>query len=285
MKKNDYIKEGAKGVLTGASMLVPGISGGTMALIFGYYDRLINAAAGIFKNFKKNIFTILFYMITVAAGFVIFSWPMSFLLENFSFIMFCFFVGTIIGSLVLFKKKAMIEKFRLSDIIYFLIGVAVSLGITLIPADVMAYNAEGGFFGNLILYIIAGILLSIALILPGISTSHVLLILGIQSLILDWVKTLDIIPLLPFVIITLIFIFAFIKILEFALNKKARMTYMMIAGFVLFSAADITIDNIFPFIADASLTSGYILNMIAGVLIFILGLSLTAYISKKAKTD
>ena len=113
MKKNDYIKEGAKGVLTGASMLVPGISGGTMALIFGYYDRLINAAAGIFKNFKKNIFTILFYMITVAAGFVIFSWPMSFLLENFSFIMFCFFVGTIIGSLVLFKKKAMIEKFRM----------------------------------------------------------------------------------------------------------------------------------------------------------------------------
>ena len=42
MKKNDYIKEGAKGVLTGASMLVPGISGGTMALIFGYYDRLIS---------------------------------------------------------------------------------------------------------------------------------------------------------------------------------------------------------------------------------------------------
>lgn len=283
MKKNSYIKEGAKGVLTGASMLVPGISGGTMALIFGFYDRLINAAAGIFKNFKKNFLTILFYMLTVAGGFILFSWPMSFLLENVQFIMFCFFVGTLIGSLVLFKKKAQIEKFKISDGIYFIVGIAISLGITLIPEDAISYNAEGGLMGNMLLYIIAGILIAIALILPGISLSHILLVLGIQTLILDWVKTLDILPLIPFGIFSVIFVCAFIKILEFALNKKARITYMIIAGFVLFSAGDIAYKNIIPFAASPAPTVNYILNIIAGILIFALGTGLTVYISKKSK--
>lgn len=283
MKKTSYIKESAKGVLTGASMLVPGISGGTMALIFGYYDKLINAAAGIFKNFKKNVLTILLYMVSVAAGFVIFSWPMSYLLTNFEFIMFCFFVGTLIGSLVLFKKKAEVDRFKISDLLFFLVGILVSLAITLIPEDAIVYSADGGFFGNLALYIISGILIAIALILPGISLSHILLILGIQPMILDWVKTLNILPLIPFAVCSLVFVFALIKVLEFALNKKSRITYMIIAGFVLFSAIDIAVKNIVPFVSAPAADANYILNLIAGILIFVLGTGLTAYISLRSK--
>lgn len=283
MKKDSVIKEGIKGVLTGASMLVPGISGGTMALIFGFYDKLINAAAGIFKNFKKNILTILFYMITVAAGFVVFAWPMSFLLEKVNFIMFCFFVGTLIGSLVLFKKKAAVSKFKISDAICFLIGVLIALGITFIPEDAISYNPDGGIAGNLVLYIVSGILISVALILPGISLSHILLVLGIQTLILDSIKTLDILSLIPFGVFSVIFVCAFIKILEFALNKKTRITYTVISGFVLFSAVDIAVKNILPFAASPSATAEYILNIAAGIIIFVLGTALTAYISVKSK--
>ena len=283
MKKDSVIKEGAKGVLTGASMLVPGISGGTMALIFGFYDKLINAAAGIFKSFKKNFLTILFYMLTVAVGFVAFSWPMSFLMENVGFIMYCFFVGTLIGSMALLKKKAGITSLKWTDAVSFAAGIVILLLITLIPEDFISYSSDGGFFGNLPLYIISGILIAVALILPGISLSHILIVIGLYELILEWIKKLDILSLLPFGIFGVLFVFAMIKALEYALNKQSRITYTVISGFVLFSAIDIARQNILPFIASFAATSGYIVNIVAGAAVFALGTFLTAFIAKKSK--
>lgn len=283
MKKNLIAKEGAKGVLAGISMLVPGISGGTMALIFGFYDKLINAAAGIFKNFKENLFTILFYMLTVAAGFIAFSWPMSFLLENASFIMYCFFVGTLIGSLTLLKKKAGITSVKISDAVAFASGMVILLLITLIPEDFITYSADAGFTGNLPLYIISGILIAVALILPGISLSHVLLVLGLYEYILEWIKKLDILSLLPFGIFGIIFVFATVKALEYALNKKSRITYTVISGFVLFSAVDVARQNVLPFISAPSASAAYILNVALGIAVFCLGAFVTAFIAKKSK--
>ena len=94
-KTKNYVTEAFKALFTGASMLIPGVSGGTMALVLGFYDKLLKAVSNLFKNFLKSAGTLLFYVIFVGGGFVLFSGVMSWLTENLRLPVYSFFVGAV----------------------------------------------------------------------------------------------------------------------------------------------------------------------------------------------
>ena len=164
----NLILEAIKGLVTGASMLIAGVSGGTMALILGFYDKLIDAVSNIFKDLKKNIFTILFYMITVGLGFFIFAEVMKFLIENIKQPLFLFFIGAILGSVPMLFKKTGIKVFKITDFAFTIAGILLVFALSFLPENIFNYTEANGFSQILIL-LFSGILIAIALVLPGIS--------------------------------------------------------------------------------------------------------------------
>lgn len=123
--------------------------------------------------------------------------------------------------------------------------------------------------GNILFLFLAGIIIAIALILPGISTSFLLLTLGLYEPLIAAVKGLDLAFLTPIVLGTLFGIIALTKILESLLNNKPRATYMMIIGFVIGSVIEV-----FP-----GIPTGF--NIVISIITFTLGYIVIKYVSEK----
>ena len=260
-----------KGVAIGASMLVPGVSGGTMAIILGIYDRLIDAISNIFKDFKNNVI----FLISVALGGVIgllaFAKALEALLNAFHIPMVYFFIGAVLSSIPLLLKKSGKHKFDYKTILYPLIGIAIIVGITFLPSN-NEFNFNADFVSYLIMFV-TGIIIAIALVLPGLSTSFMLLVLGIYDDFLNAINTLDFGFLIPICLFTLIGIFLVTKILDLLMKKYPRMIYLVIIGFVLGS-----IYTIFP-----GLPQG--MEILYSILLFIVGFASITYLTTKFGGD
>lgn len=238
MKKNKLLLI-IKGFCIGGSMLVPGVSGGSMAIILGIYDHLINAARNIFKKPKESIFTLALFVLGSIAGFMVVANPIKQLLAwNEKLIMY-FFIGAIVGSIPMILKKAKTEKAELHAVLY---AIYVSFGlflmwlITQIPENL--FTKSDGIIG-LLVQAAGGFLSATAFVLPGISISFFLVVLGLYEWVLSAIATMDLLALIPFAIGLLIGIAACIKVLSYLLTRHPRPTYLVILGFIIGSVAEI----------------------------------------------
>lgn len=243
MKIKNIILEAMKGTATGASMLVPGVSGGTMALLMGFYDKLLDAAGGFFKNPKKNAATLFFYAVFVGLGFLLFSNIMSLLLEIIGQPMYLFFIGTILCSIPFLIKKAGISLLKGTDFLFTIAGILFVAILSMLPEGLLNYMEASGVM-KIISLLISGLLIAVALVLPGVSLSHMMLVLGIYETFLGAVKGLDLKFLLPIGIFSLAGVALIVKGLDTAMKKFTKQTFMTIIGFVIASSVDIFIRNI-----------------------------------------
>lgn len=277
MKKVDIKKalpEAAKGLFTGAAMIVPGMSGGTMALIFGFYHRLVDSASNIFKDFKKNLLTLLFYVIFIGGGFVLFSGVMEWLMGRFPLPVYSFFTGAILGGIpLIFKQARSTSKIKVYDALYPILGAAIVFLLGLIPQNSLNISLGTNIWGYLVL-LVAGVFLAAALVLPGISFSHMMLVLGIYEPFVTAIKELDILYLLPIALSVLIGVFVVVKVMDKAMKKFTKQTFLIIIGFVAASAADIIIESVLPLM-------GGLLSVIAAILPAIVGFLAIFLISRK----
>ena len=99
-----------KGGIIGATMIVPGVSGGTMAIILGIYDRLISAVSSFHKNVKENVLFLTLFAIGAGCGFYLFATPVSWLLDNFEFPTICFFILIVLCGIPTIGKKSGVQK-------------------------------------------------------------------------------------------------------------------------------------------------------------------------------
>ena len=259
-----------KGLVIGISMLVPGVSGGTMAIIFGIYDYLIRAVSRFFDDWKRN-FKLLFYLaLGGIVGVLLFSKIIENLLNKSPIIMGFLFIGIVCGGLPTLYIKAKEKNSKKSDIIYLIIGLIIAIVLSRDP-EALSVMASAGDIKGIFLLLIAGIVISIALILPGISTSFMLLMLGLYSITLNAINTLNIKFLMPILIGILIGTIVTSKILEYLLNKYPSRTYMLILGFVIGS-----IIPIYP-----GLPNG--INILYAIIVFVFGFSIIYYIGKSNK--
>lgn len=226
-----------KGLIIGATMLVPGVSGGTMAMILGVYDRLISAVSSFLKNPKSNLAFLGLFVLGAGIGAFFFATPISWLLEHYMMPTTYFFWGAVFGGVPLIEKKSGIKKISWDVILYMLLGAVSVVLISLIPNDTGLFGQSGG--AQILTLLAAGIISAIALVLPGISVSHFLLILGVYEKLLNAIRCFDFLFLLPLGLGLMIGIFCFCKILENAMSKYPKQTYLIILGFILGSVAQI----------------------------------------------
>lgn len=180
-----------RGMAMGISDVVPGVSGGTIAVILGIYDQLIAAINGIFsKEWKKHLRFLIPLVAGIGLAIFLFSSVMKWLLTHHESMTYYFFLGLIVGILpLLFRESQTKGSFKWHHIALILLGIVL---ICLLPVNpdgntVMTDLTIGSYF----FLFFAGILASAAMILPGISGSFILLVLGAYSTIIHAVSEMN----------------------------------------------------------------------------------------------
>jgi putative membrane protein len=235
-----------KGVAMGIAETIPGVSGGTIAFISGIYDELLETIKafnpslvttfkkeGVGAVWKKIHGNFLFFLLSgMVVGILIGLVAISYFLSTYPPVVWAFFFGLIVASVVYIGKQ--IKNWNFSIIIAMIIGAAIAYGLTLIP---VAQTNESLWF-----VFICGAVAVSALILPGVSGSFVLLILGMYSYILhDTLKEGVLTNFDPQAIITMV-VFAlgmvlglatFARFLSWALHKYHNFTLSLLTGFMI----------------------------------------------------
>lgn len=254
------LKTIVKGFVVGSSMMIPGVSGGSMAMILGIYDRLIASIPALFskKTFKESFKFLAIFVIAALAGILIVARPLNALISRYSVIIMYLFLGAVCGTIPMMVKKAHSEGFDLQSFIYILIGVLIVFSIDFIPEGIFNPSLDASFT-DILIQLLGGVLVSVGLVLPGISTSYLLLVLGLYEPLLSALSNGEFLSLIPLVLGLLVGIFALTKGLEVAMNRYPKVTYMMILGFLLAS-----LKEIYP-----GLPSGF--GIVLAAILFILG--------------
>lgn len=259
-----------KGFIIGSSMSVPGVSGGTMAILLGIYDKLISAISNFLKDIKGNILFLMKFCTGAVVGIGSLAFVIKWLLEKFPLPVSFFFLGAVIGGIPALYKKTKESSLKISSIIYFLIGLILVISIGFIPAGNFDVNSGSGLTHFLML-LITGIIIALALVLPGISTSHMLLVLGMYDSMLLAITKFDVVYIGILGVSTVIGIFLITKPIEWTLNKFPHQTYCMIIGFVLGSTSEIFRDKIIPAVPIDVNLRWWIASALICIVTFVLG--------------
>lgn len=265
-----------KGLWIGGTMTVPGVSGGTMAILLGIYDRLIGAVSGLvpgksrgngsdeavsespvagkkgtvcWKEYRKNVLhNILFltvFLLGAGLGMLLFAKLISGLLEQpvaGGYVRF-FFLGAVAGGIPLILASAKVKKFSVWLIVLPVIGAGLVYGLTFLPEEMFSLETAGGA-GGFLLKLAGGIILAIALVLPGVSASQMLYTLGIYEELLACISEFRVIPLIPLGIGTVLGIFLITKTLDTLMTRYPRQTFLIIFGFILGSLPELFPRNV-----------------------------------------
>ena len=264
MKK--LLKNMIFGAVIGASVLIPGMNGGTSALILGIYNDIISAIDELFSDFKKNMPYLLTLTIGAALSFYICSFPIRFVLERFAFEFSIFVVGVIFGSFPVFTKG--MRKFKFSYLMYIFAGFIITIIMDM--ASGIRFSAPD----NPVTFIAVGLLSAVALILPGISLTYILIAFGYYDRLIVAVNEIDLLFILKFGTVIIIGIFAFTRLLNTAYKKYPVAVNMTVLGMVAASVKQVFIRM--P-VRDETLSS---------LLLFIAGISVSLFFAVfKKDTD
>ncbi len=221
-----------KGFVVGATMMVPGVSGGSMAMILGIYDQLISSVSSFFKDMKKNFMYLLQFGLAGIIGIVLCARPIMGIIDRFPVVSMFFFIGLVFGSVPMLYKKAKIEKPSLKYMVSFLAGAIIVGAMAFLP-QMNSAGVDGMSLSVFFLQILTGIVVAIGFILPGISTSYLLLLLGTYDFVMASIASLDILALVPFVLGFILGVILLTRILEICMQRYPSITYTLILGFLI----------------------------------------------------
>lgn len=280
MKAKKFLTRFGIGACIGIAMIIPGISGGTVAVMFGIYDKLICVVNSLRCEFKKS-FSYLFpivigAIIAVAAMY----FPLRYALEYAPLPTVLLFVGLMIGSIPKLIKEGLRNGLSKLNVISVLIPFVSVVGICFIPSlGNVNLGADMPIYGYILL-VFVGMLASCALVVPGVSGFMLLLIFGYYKPLLDTVSAIitslghSLIVLLLFALGIVIGFFFIAKLMKMFLSKFPRGTYWAIIGFVFGSIPAVFITF------DYSAAKLGMIQIIVGILLCVLG-SVCSYILMK----
>lgn len=179
------IKEILKGVLIGIANIIPGVSGGTMAVSMGIYDKLIGAITGILKDFKKSVITLIPYILGAALGIGALSFVVRYTLEVYPLQTSGLFIGLIVGGLPIIIKKVKGAKTGILNILLFLIFFLVVVGMAVLNGGESASTDIVVNVYTMLQLFFVGMIAAATMIIPGVSGSLVLMILGFYNIIVS----------------------------------------------------------------------------------------------------
>lgn len=237
-RKNNNFLTALKGLIIGGTMLVPGVSGGSMAMILGIYDRLISSVSSFMKNKKENLIFLVVFSMGGILGVLLFANPLLQLIERYPMPMLYFFIGAVAGGIPLIVRQSGAKKLTWRIAGYVILGLVAVSALGLLPQDLFNAENSSGTVGFLLL-LIAGFVTAAALVLPGISVSYLLLLLGLYDRTMSAISTLHLPFLLPLGIGLVLGIVLITRALERAMAAHPHPSYFIILGFLLGSVAEI----------------------------------------------
>ncbi len=226
-----------KGIAMGAADVVPGVSGGTIAFISGIYERLLGALKSLtplalvvlyrkgFREFWKAIDGR--FLVTLFGGilFSIFTLAnvINYSLENYPILVWSFFFGLVLASIVYLIQQT--SQWRIQEIIAISIGTAIAIAISsLRPAQLPA---------EWWMMTLAGAIAICAMILPGISGSFILLLMGMYQVFIEALQNIDLLLLASFGCGCVIGLLGFSHLLSWLLKKYESVIYALLIGFLV----------------------------------------------------
>ncbi|MGG7164848.1 DUF368 domain-containing protein [Clostridium ihumii] len=233
-----FISNFFKGVAISISQIVPGVSGGTIAIILGIYDDLIHAINNILKDFKNQYKILLQVGLGAIVGIFLFSNIITTIIDKYNIEMGYLFTGIILGGVPIIYKKAVEDNKGKSNILYLILGIIIVLIMSGNYEDKSSIINQITVI-NFIWLFVGGIVVAIALILPGISGSFVLLILGLYNTTMEAVAKMNFSIILPIGLGVIVGTLLTARGIEKLLKKYPSQTYMLILGFILGSVVEI----------------------------------------------
>lgn len=262
----EFYKSVIKGLLIGAGAIAPGVSGGALAVIMGVYEKMTYALSDLFKNFKKNFIYLFPLGVGGVLGIVLFSKVMEYLFAHFNVEIRYAFIGLIIGTFPSLLRTANKKGFRKS----YLVLLAIAFGVTVFLSYLegrteSAFMIGGNSFFHFIFY---GAVIGLGSIVPGISSSVMLIYLGAYEELLSAISSINVKLLIPTGIGFILSFLIIAKILSYLFDKAYGLTYYLILGFV--------IGSILPIFPGFSFEMPYLL----GIVLMVGGALGVTYLSK-----
>lgn len=218
-----------KGFLIGIGKIIPGVSGSMLAISFGVYEKVLEIISNFFKNIKENIA----FMLPLCLGFILAVFSSSnllyYLINKYYIIMMFLFLGLIIGGIPNLKKEF---KFNIKNIIIFIISFSVIILLSFIKSNNNTNYYNFSFF-------FIGILEAFTTIVPGISGTAIMMLVGCYSSVLEMFSNVFMVSnlpkLIPFLIGVIIGAILLSKIITVLLKKYKKEVFSSIFGFMLAS--------------------------------------------------
>lgn len=227
-----------QGLVTGVAMMVPGVSGGTVAMILGVYDNLITSVSSFSKHMKQSILFLLTFSVPALVGIVLFSKPLLSLIDRYEMVAMYLFMGAVAGSIPMIYREARVHKVNFKFFACIGIGIAIITAIRFIPKDLFT-GAQGNQLTFILMQFVGGILVALALVLPGVSVTYMLVVMGLYRSTMTAIGNLDIMSILPLAVSSMIGVVLVAKILERCMRVYPFATYLVILGFILGSLTEV----------------------------------------------
>ena len=224
-----------RGLLMGASDVIPGVSGGTLALLLGIYDRLIEAINGLFsREWKKHLSFLVPLGIGVAIAIFSLAKLIVWLQNNYPAPLHFFFLGLILGVLpYLFTHAKVSETFKPIHYIILVVGAVLIGSIEFMDVSAGQTIIENRSTMIYVYLFFSGFLASAAMILPGISGSMIMLVIGAYFTIMNAIKNLYLDVIIVTGIGIAIGIFTMSRLIAYFLQKYRTGTFACVIGFVI----------------------------------------------------
>lgn len=229
------------GILIGTAMVIPGVSGAVIAVIFGVYDKMIFSLVNLFKDFKKHFLFLFILGLGILIGALWFSNVMIFLYKNHEVITKLSFIGLILGGVPYLFKDVKLKNEKINYLVIIL-TILVSIVLWFLSKNSINFLNKSNSNSSIINFILlfgAGIIYSIGKVVPGISGSFLLIIIGLYEYVLSvmshpitfGLRQID--KLIPFSLGLVFGVLCMLKLMRLLLEKKFGLIYSMIIGFVI----------------------------------------------------
>lgn len=227
----NFFMDFIKGMIIGIGAVAPGVSGGTFAVMLGIYDKLTDAIANIFHNFRKKVMLLLPLTLGVGAGVLGFSKVMKYLFEHHDAQIKFLFIGLMIGTLPSVVKEANKHGFKKRYLLPCILTLGITIIFVILENSVINIIPESN--PGIIALLIYGVIIGFGTIVPGISSSFILMYIGAYELLLDGIVSFDFMVLIPVGIGFVLSILLFAKLISYLFRKAYGYTYYTVLGFVI----------------------------------------------------
>lgn len=268
----NIIKSILKGMVIGIANVIPGVSGGTMAVSMGIYDKLIHSVTHLISEFKKSMKFLIPIGIGMVLGIILLSQLIGYMFGHFPIQTNLLFIGLILGGLPAIYEKVKGQSIRIGHMVSFLVFFVIVVGMAAIgevdkAGSILTFNPV-----NCVILVLIGIIAAATMVIPGVSGSMVLMLLGYYNSIIDTINhvvnslvTADVngivqgvLVLIPFGVGVVVGIFAIAKLVEIIFKKFPFMAYWAIIGLIVASPFAIVMVNDFSGINVVSVLTGIV---------------------------